>query len=221
MSYAADSLQLQVADVERPSKLMAEKILTQAFNTMHVNVNFIPLPGMRMQVMWKEGRLDGIAGRALSSDLANGVRIDFPVAYEEAVVYTIKKNFIPNGYESLQPYSVGFLAGIPYFDERLKNVPERESAPSIESLFKKLEVGRSDIVVESRFSACVLKKLGIQDVVILEPALERRPIYVYLHVRHKDLVRELESVLKAMEVDGSVKKLQEQAIAEYRQKCPA
>jgi len=65
------------------------------------------------------------------------------------------------------------------------------------------------------------EKLGIQDVVILEPALERRPIYTYLHVRHKDVVPELENTLKAMEDDGSIKKLQDEAITEYRQKCPA
>ncbi|MBC3862111.1 transporter substrate-binding domain-containing protein [Undibacterium jejuense] len=221
MSHATEILQIYVPDVERPSRLMAEKILTQAFNTMHVNVSFVPLPGLRMQVMWREGKLDGNAVRALSTDLVNGVKVDFPVAYEEAVVYTINKKFTPNGYDSLRPYRVGYIAGTAYFEERLKNTPERESAPSIESLFKKLEVGRSDIVVESRFSACVLKKLGIQDVVILEPALERRPIYTYLHVRHKDLIPELESTLKAMEDDGSIKKLQDEAITEYRQKCPA
>ena len=224
LTHATESLQVYVPDVVRPSSLMAEKILAQAFRSMQISVNFVALPGMRMQAMWNQGKLDGMSARALSTELVNGIRVDVPIAYDEAVVYAvnnaINKKFVPNGFDSLKPYSVGYIAGVPYFDERLKNVANRETAPNVESLFKKLQIGRSDLVVESRFSACVLKKLGLQNIVILEPPLEHRPIYMYLHIRHANLVPELERVLKTMDDDGSIKKLQEQALAEYHQQCP-
>jgi len=220
VSFGAENLQLYVPDTVRPSTLMAEKILTQAFKNMDVKVSFIPLPGLRMQAMWSEGKLDGIAGRALSTELQNGIKVDVAIAYDEAVVYTVSKKFVPNGYDSLKLYRVGYIGGLPYFDEHLKNITMRETAPTLESLFKKLEIGRSDLVVESRFSACLLKKLGMQNIVILEPPLENRPIYLYLHTRHQHLVPELEVILKTMEEDGSIKKFQEQAIAQYHQQCP-
>jgi polar amino acid transport system substrate-binding protein len=199
---------------------MAQKILIQAYLNMGIKILFLPMPAARSSMMWDDGRLDGLTYRLATTELPNGLKLSTPVAYGEVVAYSINKQFSIDGYASLSPYRVGYIAGAPFLLEKLKDIPQKEPAPNIESLFKKLQMGRSDLVIESKLSLCFVHKMGMSNVIVLQPPLETILGYHYLHQRHQHLYVQLEKTLLSMKLDGSLKKLQEQAIQEFSIQCP-
>jgi polar amino acid transport system substrate-binding protein len=221
LSYAsATTLQIATSEARRPSSIMSEKILSLAYAQLGITIHLVPVPAARALAMWKSNQLDGIALRVIDIGFADTFRVNIPIAYEDAVVFTNKKQFQVNGYASLKPYVVGYMAGVSYLEDRLKDIPQKDAAPSIESLFRKLDVGRTDLVVESRSSLCTAKSLGYEKISILEPSLEKRMGYHDLHLRHKALALALEQILSEMEKDGRIKKIQDEVARDFIQNCP-
>ena len=213
------SLDFSVPDFPRPSTMAAQKILVKAYGQLGIKANFIAIPNIRALNMWTAGKLDGVSAKIIDSGLPDSVKINIPIAFEEAVVFAVKKNISVDGFDSLKPLTVGYVSGITYMEERLRNVPQKEPAPNLESLFRKLEAGRTDVAVDSRFTFCLVRKLGLNQIRILEPSLEKRLGYHFLHIRHQRLVPALEAVLRNMEKDGTIKKIQEDAMQEYMEQC--
>ena len=212
-------LDISLSDVNRPSTAMAKKVLSKAYEQLGIKLNFIATPAVRAVSMWNAGRLDAVSAKVIDTGLPDSIKIEIPVIYEEAVAFAVKKNITVDGFDSLKPYIVGYVSGIAYFEDRLRNVMQKETAPGLESLFRKLDAGRTDIAIDSRFSFCLVRKLGLNRIHILEPSLEKRLGYHFVHVRHRHLVPALEAVLRNMEKDGSIKKIQEEVMQEYMEQC--
>ena len=217
---AEQSLTISLPDTNRPSTITAQKVLSKAYGQLGIKVNFIAVPGARALSMWNSGQLDAIAAKIIDSGLPDSVKVNVPIVFEEVVVFATKKNVTVDGFDSLKPYVVGYVSGITYLEDRLKNIPQRETAPGLESMFRKLEAGRTDVAVDSRFSFCLVHKLGLNDIRILEPSLEKRLGYHFLHKRHQRLVPAIEAVLRNMEKEGSIKKIQDEIMQDYMLQCP-
>lgn len=220
ISYATEKIfQISTSEARRPSSLMAEKILTLAYARLGISIHFVAVPAARSLLMWNANELDGIAVRIIDIGYVDSIKLNTEIAYEDGVVFTNRKRFQVDGYASLKPYVVGYIAGIPFLEDRLKDIPHKEPAPSIESLFRKLNAGRTDIVVDSRSSLCIAKNLAYSNISILEPSLEKRVGYHYLHQRHKELALALERVLLGMEKDGTIKKIQDKVVHDFFENC--
>lgn len=217
---AAEKLRIAIPEFKRPSTMAAQRVLEQAYAQLGVDITFIATPALRAIALWESNQLDGIALKIIDDGLPDSIKVSVPVAFEEAVVFTKKLDFTVDGFASLKPYKVGYILGVTYLEERLKDIPYKETAPNLISMFKKLDVGRSDIAIDSRFSYCVAKKLGLQDIRVLEPSLEKRLGYHFLHKRHENLVAPLEAVLHKMELAGSIKKIQDETMQEFMSQCP-
>jgi polar amino acid transport system substrate-binding protein len=201
---------------ERLSVTMTQRVLTAAYQELGQEIQFNKLPVRRGYQLANE--VDGV-GMGVTPDIAPLlVRIDVPVAYEEAAVYATRSDIVPSGYASLRPYVVGHIAGIGYLEAKLQGM-RTETANTVENLFRKLEIGRTDVVVDSRFSSCIIHQLGLKKVVLLHPSLEVVHGYHFLHQRHAALIGRVTAVLQRMAADGSIKKIHAQALKEYRLHC--
>ena len=94
-----------------------------------------------------------------------------------------------------------------------------DTAPSIDSLFRKLAAGRTDIALESRQSLCHVIRLGLTQIVMLEPSLMQRPGFHVLRKKYQTLIPKLEVVLSQMEKQGEIRKINEAAIQSYLSHC--
>jgi polar amino acid transport system substrate-binding protein len=56
---------------------------------------------------------------------------------------------------------------------------------------------------------------------VLEPALATEPMYLYLHVRHADLVDRLATALRAMKADGRYRQIYTETLGHVDSCCPA
>jgi polar amino acid transport system substrate-binding protein len=202
----------------RPSVQAAEKVLVQAYGKLGIHIKFFPLPTKRTFMVADEGGLDGLAMRLYNDGQGGMEKVDVPIGMEEGVVYTAGKHFEVHGYESLRPYLVGYVRGIPILDAKLKDF-RTETAPNLESVFRKLAAGRTDVVIESRSSMCMVKKLGLDSIFSLEPGLGPVYGYHYLHKSHHELIPKLEEVLRQMQSDGSIKRIQDETLRDYLAAC--
>lgn len=212
------SLNFAVTSDDRFSKTMAQRVLSAAYKELGIDVTFTPLPIRRGYAQAETGEVDGL-GMTVSLELAPTLlRVEVPISYEETAVYATRRDFVPNGFASLQPFLIGHIAGVRYFEQRLQGM-RTDPAPNLEALFRKLELGRTDLVTESRFNSCLLKQLGLNKVVLLQPSLEVVPGFHFVHTKHAALVPRITAVLRKMEADGSTRKIQASALREYQAQC--
>jgi polar amino acid transport system substrate-binding protein len=218
LAYGQDTLVFATIVDKRPSALMAQRVLEHDYRQLGVEVRFEELPNPRTRSLLEAHEIDGLDYRIANNPLEGLQKISIPVTYEDLVVYTAGKRFKPEGWDSLRAYSVGYLVGATLLERRLQGM-KVDTAPNLDSLFRKLSLGRTDVAIDSRSSYCKASQLGVHNIVMLEPSLEKLLGYHWLSTRHQDLVPRLEAVLKKMEKDGTMKKLQEQSWKDYGAQC--
>jgi polar amino acid transport system substrate-binding protein len=77
-------------------------------------------------------------------------------------------------------------------------------------------LGRSDIVLANRVTGiAALREQQLNDVVVLSPPLASFPVYHYVFKGHEDLVPKLTEVLRQMEKDGTLEKIQREAFSGF------
>ncbi len=181
-------------------------ILTEAYGRLHVPVIFRERPAARALAESAEGLTDGELQRVggLSSSYPDLVQVKVPVNYFDIVVLTRTAQFVPAGWNSLRPYTIGFHRGIVVFEQGTRGM-KIDMAASNELVLRKLIGGRTDIAlmpdIEARQLLATMPGHGI---VTLQPSLERVQLFHYLHKQHVALVPRLEQVLAAMQADGSI-----------------
>ena len=200
--------------------LMGERILKEAYARLGIDFEFKELPNVRSLFTANSGDTDGeflrLAG--LEQSYPNLKMISVPIAYVDIVVYTKDKNFAVEGWQSLSPYSIGLERGVILIEEKTRGM-NVEAVTTIQQAFLKLNAGRTDIVVDSRSTQCLLKNLNVSGISILEPPLAKLVMYHYLHTRYSALAVKLEEVLIQMEQEGELKALQIKAIKDFLEQC--
>lgn len=202
----------------RFSKSTAQQVLTQAYAQLGLNVEFVPLPVRRGYAVAALGELDGLTLSAADDIDPKLIKVNVPVAFEETVVYTRNQQFKVDGFESLRPYTVGHVAGLRYFEENLRDM-KADPGPDLNTVLRKLSLGRTDIALDTRSSQCKLRTLDLPDIRILEPPLSIVKAHHFLHIKHAQLVPRLQTVLARMEADGTLKRIQTAAFKEFQRTC--
>lgn len=215
-AHANTPLIFAIPPEDRLSITMAQRVLALVYQELGVEVQYTKLPVRRGYALADE--VDGV-GLGVTPEIGlTLVRIEVPVSYEEAAVYATRADIVPHGYASLQPYVIGHIAGIGYLEARLQGM-RTDTATNVESLFRKLEMGRTDVVIDSRFNSCLIKSLNLHKVQLLQPSLETAPGFHFLHMRHAALIPRVNAVLRRMAADGTIKKVHAQALKEYKLLC--
>lgn len=212
---------IRIATIEenRPLVIASKRILQLAYQRIGVPMEFVVVPSRRGQNLVESGDVDGVLVRFFPVPDSVARQISVPIARDEAVAFSTTTHFPVNGYASLQPYVVGYVLGITYFAQQLSNT-RTETAPNLESLFRKLDAGRTDVAVDVRSSLCVAQKLGLTNIHILEPALSKgAPGYHALNGKHQALIQKLEVVLQQMENQGEIKHIYDNAMQEFMARC--
>ncbi|MBC3869326.1 substrate-binding periplasmic protein [Undibacterium oligocarboniphilum] len=211
-------MQIIILDDTRPSSVAAREVLQQAYQRLKIPVQFIEVPAKRGIGLLQAGSADGVTFRLTLEPDYDMLPVKVPVTSEELMVYTSGKNFEVHGFASLQPYLTGYVNGVLIIAEHTGNL-RTDTAPSIDSLFRKLAAGRTDIALESRQSLCHVIRLGLTQIVMLEPSLMQRPGFHVLHKKYQTLIPKLEVVLSQMEKQGEIRKINEAAIQSYLSHC--
>ncbi|WP_373888482.1 ABC transporter substrate-binding protein [Massilia genomosp. 1] len=195
-----------------PSASIAELVMAEAYRRIGRVLVVHKLPGERTLMMANEGRMDGELYRkvGMEREYPNLMIVPVPLLTYEIVIFTRGTEFTVNGWESLRPFSIGYVRGIKIVKENTAGM-KTEAVPTMEQAFQKLSMGRTDVVVGNRLSGlAAAETLKIDDVRALSPALASFPVYHYVNKHHAALVPALAAALQAMKADKTIEKLQKQ-----------
>lgn len=195
----------------------AEKVMSEAYRRIGMTMEVRPLPGERALRTANDGMVDGelYRGGDITQTFANLVKIPVVISTVDFVVFAKDKNLPVREWKDLAPLTVGYKRGIKAIETNLPAGTKAEPVDATEQAFKKLEVGRNDVVVAVRITGLVaLNELGITNIAILERPLQSLQLFHYLHAKNQHLVEPLTMTLQQMEEEGfieNIKKEVEQA----------
>ncbi|MFZ6657773.1 substrate-binding periplasmic protein [Undibacterium sp. TJN19] len=212
------TLQISTLIEKDPATSIAEKIIDTAYRKLGLNMFVHYLPGERSLRSANNGEMDGELYRRLGMerDYPNLIIVPVPLLTYEIVIFTHGTSFIVNGWESLRPYTIGFVKGIKIIEKNTLGM-KLETAPTMRQAFQKMILGRSDVVIANRASGlAALNELKQTDVSVLTPPLATFPVFHYLNKKHEALIPALTTTLQKMQKDKTIENIQNTVMAEWQ-----
>jgi len=193
-----------------------DRVVQHALKSIGYDFNALTLPAERALRNANTGIDDGDLLRVAGLDkvYTNLIRVPEKIIDMEFYVFSKRRQLQVDSWEELKPYSIAIITGWKIIERNTNNVLERTSVRNVEQLFAMLAKGRVDAIVYSRWDGLgYIKKNSLKGIHILPSAIDKSPMYVYLHKKHRDLVPKLAKALKQMKLDGSYKKIFKQTLA--------
>jgi polar amino acid transport system substrate-binding protein len=217
-ALAQESAPMQISTLLEidPATVIAERVLQEAYRRLGMAMVVIKVPGERSLFSADHGQVDGELYRKLGMEreYPNLRIVPVPLLTYEIVIFTLGTTFVVNGWDSLRPFTIGFVKGIKIIEQNTQGM-KLEPTATMRQAFLKMTLGRSDIVLANRNSGlAVLKEMKLQDVKILEPPLATFPVFHYLHKKHEALIPKLTAVLQQMQKEKAIEKIQKAVMAE-------
>jgi len=181
-------------------------IVGKALKTIGYKLESVRLPAERALINANTGIDDGDLLRigGLQKVYPNLIQVPEPIIDIEFMVFTKQTSFPVKSWQSLNPYSISIINGWKILEKNITNASELTKVKNVSQLFTMLKKDRVDIIIYSRWvGLSYIKQHHISGIRILEPALARKNMYVYLHKKHKLLVPKLAAALRALKADGS------------------
>lgn len=213
-AYAQNVFQLSTMMNEDPVTVVSKAVMTEAYHRLGITIHAESMPAERAMISANSGVVEGELYRrdGMEKIYPNLVMIPVPIYFYELRVFSKGKSFTVNGWDSLRPYSIGIVTGVKVVEAATQGMSV-ESVATMEQAFTKLEKGRTDIVVSNGSSGLyIIKLLGLKGISELSPALDKFPVYHYLHKKNQHLVPKLTAVLEGMQLDGTILKLQRETL---------
>ncbi len=200
-----------------PATLVATRILTQAYERLGITLKVAVMPGERSLVSANTGITDGELYRKedIASQYTNLRIVPIPLMRYDIVAFCRCKPFSIKDWDSLKSYRIGFVKGLKIIEQNTVGM-NIEPVGTLKQAFGKLELGRSDIVLANRITGiAALRDQQLNDVVVLSPPLASFPVYHFVSKNHEDLVPKLTEVLRQMEKNGTLEKIQREVSGEF------
>lgn len=212
MAQALPAMHVSTLVGDDPAATTSEQILREAYRRLGRNLTVHQLPGERSLMYANDGKMDGELYRklGLERDYPNLLIVPVPLLTFELVIFSRGTTFVVNGWDSLRPYTLGFMRGNKIAQENTAGM-RVEQVPTMQQAFEKLMMGRTDLVLGHRASGmAVVRSQQLEGITVLEPPLASFPVYHYVNKKHAALVPELTRVLQQMQADKTIERIQRQ-----------
>jgi len=188
---------------------VVSSVLKEAYVKLGISTSISYLPGNRSLLYSSTGRVDGELFRieGIQREFPDLIQITEPILELETIAYSSDVEFNINGWKSLNPYKLGFLRSFKKAEKNTQGMNTYQD-DSLNNLFKLLNKGRIDLVIESQIGASVILQLEDKPVIkALYPPVDRFYIYHYLHTKNKNLLLPITDVLSEMRRSGEIQQI--------------
>jgi polar amino acid transport system substrate-binding protein len=195
-------------------------ILQEAFSRIGRQIDIIHLPAERALINADSGITAGEFPRisGLEKKYPNLVMVPEKITNYEFVAFSKHHGIKMTSWDALQPYDVAIVRGWKILENNIVNTRSLVRARNQELLFNLLKNDRTEIVVYSRLEGyALIRSLGLEGVVVLEPPLAVREMYLYLNKKHEELIKPLAQSLKEMKADGTYNEIKNKTLGGYLQ----
>lgn len=180
-------------------------VVGKAFRRIGVKLKLVKLPAERGLINANDGIDDGDLSRiaGIGKVYRNLVRVPEKIFDMDFVAFSRFKHIKHADWQSLKPYSVGYIKGWKIFDQNLVPGTEITTAEGPVQLMNMLELGRIQFALYSRWMGlAIIKRLHYRDIHIVEPALAQRAMYIYLNKQYRSLLVPLSRALREIKHEG-------------------
>lgn len=195
-----------------------DQFIHEAFARIGIDMVVVHLPAERALINANTGIEEGVYVRieGIEKQYPNLIRVPEKITDYEFVAFTKNIDVPTTGWETLRPYDIGIITGWKILEQQIKGTKSLLKVDSPKLLFGVLDRQRVDIIVYNRYDGYgVIKALKLQNIKVLEPPLAVREMFLYLNVRHRDLVPKMTVALRAVKTDGTYHRLFQEIIAPY------
>jgi len=196
------------------------RLVDEIFRRLDWDYELIWLPAQRSLASTNSGVYAGNLARsvAIEGKFTNMVRVPEQIFEFEFMAYSRDRSIQVLNWGDLKPYVVGIINGWKIVERNVTEVRAVTRVNDYEQLFGLLDKGRIDVAILDRVMGSLqLKQLGL-DIRAIEPALVKRPMFLYLHKKHRDLVPEIARVVAEMKQDGSFAAIYDEVLPGFLQR---
>lgn len=193
-----------------------DAIAGEAFRKAGVRLKLVKQPAERALINANNGLVDGDLARiaGLEDHYPNLVRV--PEKLIEVSFSAFSKDPAqPARWESIRQRPVAHIRGWKIYDRGLVGAKQILTAEDPTQLFRLLQLDRVDMALYERWMGeSLISRQRMQGLVVLDPPLARREMFIYLNKRHALLVPRIAEALRAIKAEGLYERL-------YREKVLA
>ena len=196
-------------------------VVTEAFKRAGASVRFVTLPPERGLRNANEGIEDGEVTRVAGIELSYKNLLPVPekvIDWKFSAFSRTPNLALQSDWRSLAPYTVGIIKGWKIAEKNLLGKQDVVLAGDVSQLFRLLEKERVEVIVYSReMGLAYLLNQGLHGIHLLEPPLESREMFIYLHRTHAAFVSKLAESLRSLKVDGTYDRIYRESITQKLQ----
>lgn len=188
---------------------MLDRLTKEAFARAGVSITLETLPSERGLISAASGDTSGDINRVggLSEKYPELVQVQEKNMVYEFMAFTRRQDLSVQNWDDLRDVDVGFITGWKILEENVaaKTVTKVDNPAQ---LFALLKNDRVDVIIFDRWGGGhYLRELGLNDVLVAEPPLATRDMYLYLNREHQALVPYLEQSLRSIKADGTYERI--------------
>ncbi|MCF2947957.1 transporter substrate-binding domain-containing protein [Paraglaciecola aquimarina] len=183
-------------------------VLPQVYRKLGITISITPLPGNRAQAQAKSGQSDGEIMRIYNYGIETPTTLRVPTPYYslETMAFVRKDSGINiTEKDNLKKYKVVRVRGVKHTNnitEGLENVIDLDST---EQMMRLLARGMVDVALTNTIDGLIaIRKLNIDNVKAIDKPLARLDLFHYIHQDHKELVSQIDRVLREMKHSGEL-----------------
>jgi len=207
---SAESLSLNTADTAPYSTKdnygFYDVLLTEVMQNLNYDLKINHYPSERSILWANEGHDDGEFARisGLSETYTNLHEVEEPLVTFKFVALKMKENsFSPTSWEELKDLRVGYLHGWKIYENNVGEGNKISILYKIDNMFNMLLENRLDIILYSELrSQEFINEHGIEEIEIIETPLSIRPMHLYMHKQHADLITKINNELINLKSSG-------------------
>ncbi len=195
-----------------------DHLIQEAFRRIGFRAMIVYNPTGRSLVDVNAGLADAEINRieGMEASFPNLVRVPEPNMVMHFVAFA-REPFPITGWDSLRDLHIGIVRGWKILEDNTQDFPHVTRVPTETELFNMLQRGRIDVALYDKLTGYEQLNLrGFEDIHHLEPPLASRNMYLYLNVKHKDLLEEVAGALQGMKADGTYDQIFQEATAHLR-----
>ena len=186
-----------------------DRIFKEVFGRLGMEVELVFTPTNESLADVNAGIIDAEANRiaGMGELYPNFRRVPEPNMTMEFVAFS-KEEHEFDGWESIQGFDIGIVRGWKILENHTQDFPYVITVPTEVELFTMLEKGRIDLALYAKLTgyAC-LKEMDLPHIAHLDPPLETRNMYLYVHKKHADLTDDIARVLREIKSDGTYEQI--------------
>lgn len=200
-----------------------DQVTREAFRRIGMAVGFTPVPAKRSIINLNEGMDDGNLARigGLEAQYANIVPVPEKLLDMEFMAFGKKQGNLPTIDRPEIFGDVAIIRGWKVFEPMVAEANKVMVVSEAEQLFSLLKMDRVETALFEKWQGLWLRHvLGAKGISIAEKPLDVRPVYLYVHVRHRAVVDRLADALREMKADGAYRRIYNRILAPLDRQAP-